>query len=185
MRYLRNSCKYSISRREWTDEEKSCCFHYFIPTSTIIALTVIEFRWIEKYDYLLTLNSFCNIYRCRLGRGIKKAAKFVYSPRRVCFEWLCINIPNRWHASGQWRWNWIVIIHYRITFLVFHWFHRHRGSMSGMSFSIIFQISSFSITFFSWKKLNQELSWRPRSSLIILVHVVGELIFDDHTNALY
>lgn len=50
-----------------------------------------------------------------------------YSPRCVCFEWLCIDIPIGWHTTWQWWRNRIVIIHNCITFLVLHWFHRHHG----------------------------------------------------------
>lgn len=58
---------------------------YFTP---VIALAVIEFQRIENYDYWLTM-----------GLVLFMKEKFLYSPRRVGFEWLCINIPNRWHTA--------------------------------------------------------------------------------------
>lgn len=105
-------------------------------TFPVIALAVIEFRRIESYDYWLTMAHFSLVFI--------HIIRFLYSPRRVGFEWLCINIPNRWHTARQWWRNWIVIIHYRITFLVFHGFHRHHGEMSELNFSRkIFSTSFF------------------------------------------
>lgn len=71
----------------------------------------------------------------------------VHLPWWICFERFCIDIPNRWHTTWQWRRNGIVIIHNCITFLVLHWFHRHHAQLFCIKYFMCISHKFFSLLF--------------------------------------
>lgn len=117
--------------------------------------TVIEFRnVIEKNGYWLLNNNISSHWERypfsgNESNGWDCGKKWLYySPRRVRFERLSINIPNRWHAAWQWRRYGIVIIHNCITFLVLHRFHRHIAQWQWKIFLFTFFLSNRETFFF-------------------------------------